>query len=63
VSGLFFIAGLPLLSTAALLTRLIGHLIWLTGFTWLALLGLILLIGLAVLLCHCRFSIVSRRLF
>lgn len=64
MSALFFVARLSLLS-AALLTWLVGHLIRLTGFAWLglALLGLVLLIGLAVLLCHCNISMVSRRLF
>ena len=66
-SALFFVTRLSLLS-ATLLTWLVGHLIGLSGFAWLglALLGLILLIGLAVLLCHCNISIskiVSRRFF
>jgi hypothetical protein len=54
-SFLFLIAGMTLLSTAAaLLPGLVGHLIGLAGFPllWLSLLGLILLIGLTVLLCH-----------
>jgi hypothetical protein len=59
MSVLLFVAGLSLLS-AALLTWLVGHLIRLSGFAWL---GLVLLIGLAVLLCHCNISMVSRRLF
>jgi hypothetical protein len=67
MSVLFFVAGLSLLSllSAALLTWLVGHLIRLSGFAWLGLplLGLVLLIGLAVLLCHCNISMVSRRLF
>jgi hypothetical protein len=64
MSVLFFVARLSLLS-AALLTWLAGHLIRLSGFAWLglALLWLVLLIGLAVLLCHCNISMVSRRLF
>jgi hypothetical protein len=61
---LFFVARLSLLS-ATLLTRLVGHLIRLSGFALLglALLGLVLLIRLAVLLFHCNISMVSRRLF
>jgi hypothetical protein len=41
-------------AAAALLPRLVGHLVGLAGFTLLrlSLLGLILLIGLTVLLCH-----------
>jgi hypothetical protein len=64
MSALFFVARLSLLS-APLLTWLVGHLIRLAGFAWLglALLGLVLLIRLAVLLCHCNISVASRRLF
>jgi hypothetical protein len=67
MSVLLFVARLsllPLLSTA-LLTWLVGHLIWLTGFArlGLALLRLVLLIGLAVLLCHCNISMVSSASF
>lgn len=64
MSVLLLVTRLSLLS-AALLTLLVGHLIRLSGFALLglALLGLILLIGLAVLLCHCNISMVSRRFF
>jgi hypothetical protein len=63
MSVLLFVTRLSLLS--ALLTLLVGRLIRLSGFALLglALLGLVLLIGLAVLLCHCNISMVSRRLF
>jgi hypothetical protein len=67
MSVLLFVARLSLLPllSAALLTWFVGHLIGLTGFArlGLALLRLVLLIGLAVLLCHCNISMVSRRLF
>jgi hypothetical protein len=58
---LFFISGLNL--SAAALTGLIRHLIGLAGFALLgllgrvALLGVILLIWLAILLCHTNFSL------